>query len=185
MTDTERAKMLRGELYRASDPVLVGARQRARLLWMRFNASSPEHDAERVAILMDLLGKVAPGAWIEPPFHCDYGTQIELEEDVFINMGCVFLDPAPIRIGAQTQLGPCVQLYTADHPREAAQRVSGPELAKPITIGSRVWIGGGTIVLPGVTIGEDTTIGAGSVVVRDIPSGVVAAGNPCRVIRSL
>ncbi len=185
MTDTERAKMLRGELYVASDPVLVGARQRARLLWMRFNASSPENVAERLGILVDLLGNVGPGAWIEPPFYCDYGTQIALEEDVFLNFGCVLLDPAPIRIGAQTQLGPYVQLYTADHPREAAARVAGPELAKPITIGKRVWIGGGAIVLPGVTIGDDTTIGAGSVVSRDIPSGVVAAGNPCKVIRTL
>ena len=185
MTHTERAKMLRGEPYLASDPVLVGARQRARLLWMRLNASSPEHASERLAILMELLGKVAPGAWIEPPFYCDYGTQIELDEDVFLNFACVLLDPAPIRIGAQTQLGPCVQLYTADHPREASVRVAGPESAKPITIGRRVWIGGGAIVLPGVTIGDDTTIGAGSVVTGDIPSGVVAAGNPCKVIRSL
>ncbi len=185
MSDTERAKMLRGELYQASDPVLVGARQRARLLWMRFNSSSPENASERLTILMDLLGKVAPGAWIEPPFYCDYGTQIELDEDVFVNFGCVLLDPAPIRIGAQTQLGPYVQLYTADHPREAAARVAGPELARPITIGKRVWIGGGAIVLPGVTIGDDTTIGAGSVVARDIPPGVVAAGNPCTVIRTL
>lgn len=177
--------MLRGELYRATDPVLVGARQRARLLWMRFNAASPENESERLAILLELIGKVAPGAWIEPPFYCDYGTQIELEEDVFLNFACVLLDPAPIRIGAQTQFGPCVQLYTADHPREAAARVAGPEMAKPITIGRRVWIGGGTIVLPGVTIGDDSTIGAGSVVSRDIPSGVVAAGNPCRVIRKL
>ena len=185
MSDTERAKMLRGELYQASDPVLVGARPRARLLWMRFNSSSPENASERLTILMDLLGKVAPGAWIEPPFYCDYGTQIELDEDVFVNFGCVLLDPAPIRIGAQTQLGPYVQLYTADHPREAAARVAGPELARPITIGKRVWIGGGAIVLPGVTIGDDTTIGAGSVVARDIPPGVVAAGNPCTVIRTL
>jgi len=152
---------------------------------MRFNASSPENVAERLGILVDLLGNVGPGAWIEPPFYCDYGTQIALEEDVFLNFGCVLLDPAPIRIGAQTQLGPYVQLYTADHPREAAARVAGPELAKPITIGKRVWIGGGAIVLPGVTIGDDTTIGAGSVVSRDIPSGVVAAGNPCKVIRTL
>jgi maltose O-acetyltransferase len=152
---------------------------------MRFNASSPEHPSERLAILVDLLGKVGPGAWIEPPFYCDYGTQIELDEDVFLNFGCVLLDPGLVRIGAQTQLGPYVQLYTADHPREAAVRAAGPELAKPITIGTRVWIGGGAIVLPGVTIGDDSTIGAGSVVSRDVPSGVVAAGNPCKVIRSL
>jgi maltose O-acetyltransferase len=185
MSDTERAKMLRGELYLASDPVLAGARQRARLLWMKLNASSPEHAADRIAILVDLLGAIGPGAWIEPPFYCDYGTQIELGEDVFINFACVMLDPAPIRIGAQTQLGPCVQLYTADHPREASARVAGPEIAQPITIGKRVWIGGGAIVLPGVTIGDDTTIGAGSVVSRDVPSGVIAAGNPCKVIRTL
>lgn len=175
--------MIRGELYLASDPELVAGRLRARKLWRRFNQIEPEDDAQRDAILRELFGHVGQNVLIEPPFYCDYGDQIELDDFVFANFNCVFLDSAPIRIGANTKLGPNVQILTADHPRDAELRASGPELAHPIEIGSRVWIGGGVIVCPGVTIGDDTIIGAGSVVIRDIPSGVVAAGNPCRVIR--
>lgn len=182
---TEREKMLRGELYLATDPELTAARVRARRLWQRFNATDPASLKERSELLRELLGRIGTGVVIEPPFYCDYGTQIELSDDVFINFNCLFLDCAPIRIGAQTAIGPGVQLLAADHPRDARQRVAGPELARPITIGARVWLGGGCIICPGVTIGDDTTIGAGSVVVRDVPPGVVAAGNPCRMIRSL
>jgi len=169
--------MLRGELYDATHPELVAGRLRARTLWQRLNAGEP--------VLPELLGTLGAGATIEPPFFCDYGANIHLADGVFVNFNCVFLDPAAIHIGAQTMLGPSVQLYTATHPLDAATRVAGPELAFPIHIGSRVWIGGGTIVLPGVTIGDDTVIGAGSVVTKPIPAGVVAAGNPCRIIRSL
>jgi maltose O-acetyltransferase len=183
--DSERARMLRGDLYVASDPELVAARTRARRLWARYNASDPEALRERRRILEELLGGVGAEVAVEPPFYCDYGTQITLEDGVFVNMNCVFLDPAAIHIGRQTFLGPCVQLLTATHPLDAATRVAGPEAARPITIGPRVWLGGGVIVGPGVTIGADTTIGAGSVVVRDVPAGVVAVGNPCRVLRSL
>jgi maltose O-acetyltransferase len=183
MTDSERAKMLRGDLYLASDPELTAARMRARDLWQRLNALPAGAVLERAGLLRELLGSAGPGATIEPPFYCDYGTQIHLGAEVFVNYNCVFLDPAPIRIGDQAMLAPNVQLLTADHPREAEARVAGRELARPITIGPRAWIGAGTIVCPGVTIGADTTIGAGSVVVRDVPDGVVAAGNPCRVIR--
>jgi maltose O-acetyltransferase len=182
---TEREKMLAGALYLATDPELVAARTRARRLWSRFNATDPESAAERAALLRELLGRVGNDVAIEPPFFCDYGTQITLGDGVFINMNCVFLDCAAIDIGAHTFLGPSVQLYTATHPIDAATRVAGPELAQPIRIGARVWIGGGAIVGPGVTIGDDTTIGAGSVVMRDVPARVVAAGNPCRVIREL
>jgi maltose O-acetyltransferase len=182
---TEREKMLRGELYLASDPELVAAAERARRLWLSYNALDPAAATARRDVLEQLLGAVDASSVIEPPFFCDYGTQIALGEGVFINFNCVFLDCCAITIGAQTQLGPAVQLYTASHPLDAAARVSGPELARPITIGSRVWIGGGAIVLPGVTIGDDTVVGAGSVVTRSLPRGVVAAGNPCRVIRSL
>ena len=136
-------------------------------------------------MLRELLGSAGPDAAIEPPFYCDYGTQITLGAGVFVNFGAVFLDPAPITIGAQAQLGPCVQLLTADHPRDAVARAAGPESAHPIRIGARVWLGGGVIVCPAVSIGADTTVGAGSVVLRDLPAGVVAAGNPCRVIRRL
>jgi maltose O-acetyltransferase len=185
MTDSERDKMLRGDLYLASDPALVAARVRARRLWARFNGSDPGDDALRASLLAELLGSTGARTSVEPPFYCDYGSNIVLGDDVFINFGAVFLDPAPIVLGHQVQLGPMVQLLTADHPREAAARVAGPELARPITIGARAWLGGGVIVCPGVTIGEDTVVGAGSVVIRDLPARVVAAGNPCRVIRTI
>lgn len=182
---SERAKMLRGELYLASDPALFAARVRARRLCAAFNASDPDDLAGRMALLVELLGRVGPEAAIEPPFYCDYGSQITLGAGVFVNFGTVFLDPAAITIGDQVQIGPGVQLLTADHPRDAAERAAGPELARPISIGSRAWLGGGAIVCPGVSIGAGTIVGAGSVVVRDLPAGVVAAGNPCRVIRRL
>ena len=182
---SEREKMVRGDLYLASDPELVAARVRARRLWALFNASDPGDVAARVTLLRELLGHVGTDVWIEPPFHCDYGTQITLGRGVFVNFGGVFLDPAPIVIGEQAQLGPNVQLLTADHPRDAATRAAGPELGRPITIGARTWLGGGVIVGPGVSIGADTIIGAGSVVVKDVPAGVVAVGNPCRVVREI
>ena len=182
---TEREKMVHGELYLASDPELVAARVRARRLFARFNASDPGDAPARLACLRELLGAVADDAWIEPPFFCDYGTQISLGAGVFVNFGAVFLDPASITIGAGAQLGPNVQLLTADHPRDAATRAAGPELGRAIAIGSRCWLGGGAIVCPGVTIGEDTIVGAGSVVVRDLPARVIAAGNPARVVREL
>lgn len=177
--------MLRGELYLASDPELAQGRLRARLACDRFNASAPDDAVERGRLLSDIVGAVGPDCWIEPPFRCDYGSQVVLGAGVFVNFDAIFLDCAAIVIGDQVQIGPGVQLLTADHPRDAAQRASGLEMARPIVIGARVWLGGGVIVVPGVTIGADSTIGAGSVVVRDIPSGVVAAGNPCRVIRQL
>ena len=182
---SEREKMLSGELYNAADPELATARLRARRLWRNYNATDPGDPLVRLSILNDLLGALGAGAVIEPPFYCDYGSYITLGDGVFVNFDCVFLDCAQITIGAQTQLGPAVQLYTATHPIDAAQRVAGPELAYPITIGKRAWIGGGSIVLPGVTIGDDTVVGAGSVVTRDLPARVVAAGNPCKVLRSL
>lgn len=181
---TEREKMLRGELYVASDPELVAARERARRLWQALNDRDATTDARR-GILDQLLAAVGARAAVEPPFFCDYGSQITLGDEVFINYNCVFLDCAEITIGAQTKLGPAVQLYTATHPIDAAARVAGPELARPIRIGQRVWIGGGAIVLPGVTIGDETVVGAGSVVTRSLPSQVVAAGNPCRVLRPI
>ena len=177
--------MLRGELYRAGDPELVAARVRARRLFAELNGSDPADEATRRRLLADLLGALGAGASIEPPFYCDYGSNVFLGDGVFVNFGAVFLDPARIEIGRQAQLGPMVQLLTADHPREAAARAAGPELARPITIGARAWLGGGVVVCPGVAIGEETVVGAGSVVVRDLPPGVVAAGNPCRVVRRI
>ena len=185
MADSERAKMVRGDLYLANDPELVAARARARRLWQRFNATDPDDAAGRHAMLAELLGGLDAGAWIEPPFYFDYGSQITIGAGVFVNMNCLFLDCAPIVIGDQAQLGPGVQLLTATHPLDAAARTAGPELARPITIGRRAWLGGGVIVVPGVSIGVDTVVGAGSVVVHDLPDGVLAVGNPCRVVRPL
>jgi maltose O-acetyltransferase len=179
---TEREKMLGGKLYDASDSELVAARVRARQLTMRFNALDPQDHAGRALLLGELLGDVGPGTWLESPFHCDYGAQTRLGARVFVNMGCIFLDAAPITIADDVQLGPGVQLLTSDHPRDAAQRAGGLESALPISIGARAWLGGGVIVLPGIVIGHDAVIGAGSVVTHSIAAGVTAAGNPCRVI---
>ena len=177
--------MLRGELYDASDPELVQLRLRARTLWQKLNLLAADDPDSRRELLRELLGTFGNGAALEPPFYCDYGSQIHIEAGAYVNVNCVFLDPAAIHIGPQAFLGPSVQLYTATHPLDAKARADGPESALPIRIGARAWLGGGTIVCPGVTIGDDTTIGAGSVVTRSIPAGVLAAGNPCRVIREL
>jgi maltose O-acetyltransferase len=179
----EREKMLLGEPYDASDPALVAARIGARRLTMQFNGIDPADGETRDELLRRLLGELGPGSWVESPFHCDYGPQIRLGARVFVNMGCVFLDAAPITLHDDVQLGPGVQLLTSDHPRDAALRAGALESALPISIGERAWVGGGAIVLPGVEIGRDSVIGAGSVVTRSIEDGVVAAGNPCRVIR--
>ncbi len=185
MNRSEREKMLANEPYRAADPELARARARARELCARLNAAAPADAAGRATILGELFGHVAPGAWIEPPFYCSYGAYIFLGEGASLNFNCVVLDCNTVHIGVGTRIGPAVQIYTAYYPVDPTLRGSGLEMAAPVRIGANVWIGGGAIVLPGVTIGDDTTIGAGSVVRRSVPPGVLAAGNPCRVIRGL
>ena len=178
---SEREKMIAGEPYRASDPELVAARLRAQELLARYNATAPSAAAERDAALRALFGAVGDAPTVMPRFACDYGVNIRVGNNLFANYDCVFLDCAPIDLGDDVQIGPAVQLYTATHPLDPAERRSGIEGAKPIRIGDNVWIGGGSIVLPGVTIGDDAVIGAGSVVTRDVPPGVVVVGNPARV----
>lgn len=175
--------MIAGELYRPDDPELVELRRRARRLLRRFNEAAD--DEERVALLRQLLGAAGERVWIEPPFYCDYGFNIRVGEGFYMNFDCVILDVAPVTIGDGVMCGPKVQIYTATHPLDAAQRAAGAEFARPVRIGSNVWIGGGAIICPGVTIGDGTTIAAGSVVTRDVPPSVLAGGNPCRVIRAL
>ena len=177
--------MLAGELYRATDPELVRERARARGLLGRYNATGPEDEDERRALLAELVGELGRDAWVEPPFHCDYGWNVSLGEGAYLNFGCVVLDCAPVEIGALAKLGPGVKLCAATHPTDPAQRAEGLEYALPIVVGRNVWIGAGAIVGPGVAIGEDSVVGAGSVVLRDVPPRVVAAGNPCRVVREL
>lgn len=177
--------MLAGELYHGWDPELVRERARTRGLLNRYNASGPDDAEGRRAILGALLANIGEGAWVEPPFSCDYGWNISLGERAYLNFGCVLLDCAPIKIGPLTKLGPGVHLYAATHPTDPDERAAGLEYALPIVVGENAWIGGGAIIGPGVRIGENSVIGAGSVVVRGIPADVVAAGNPCRILRQL
>lgn len=179
---SERDKMLAGELYDSLDPELVAARTRARALTQALNASQDE--AERRRIMRELIPVGGDVAFIQPPFFCDYGTNIELGERVFFNFNCVVLDVCRVRIGAFTQFGPGVQILTPLHPLDAALRRK-VEYGKPIEIGEDVWVGGGALILPGVTIGARAVIGAGSVVTRDVPADVLAVGNPCRPVRSI
>ena len=181
--ESQRARMLRGELYDASDPELTESRRRCRALLRRFNASDDE--AERDALLRELLGSVGERAFVQPPLSCDYGWNLSIGAHTFVNFGLIVLDVVPITIGDYCQIGPGVQLLAATHPVDPDLRRSGAERAAPISVGPNVWLGGAVIVCPGVTIGEDSVIGAGSVVTKDIPPGVVAAGNPCRVLRPI
>ena len=181
---SEKDRMLAGELYNPLDPQLTGERLRARELCRALNAGSPSDSAARLKIIDELFA-AAPGAWIEPPFQCDYGRNITLGAGVFFNFNCVVLDVMAVAIGAHTLLGPAVQIYTAMHPIDPEERRRGLEFARPVTIGVDVWIGGAAVICPGVNIGDRTVIGAGSVVTRDLPADVFAAGNPCRVVRTL
>ena len=181
---TEREKMLAGEPYDALDPELVAARIRARDLCQDLNATREGDEAGRRAILRRLFGAGGDTVWMQPPFWCDYGTNITLGERVFFNFNCVVLDVCSVRIGDYTLFGPGVQILTPLHPLDAAQR-RREEYGRPVDIGSDVWVGAGALILPGVRIGSRSVIGAGSVVTRDVPEGVLAVGNPCRVIRAI
>jgi len=182
---TEKQKMLSGELYNPYDKQLSDDRVRARTLLKSYNEICGDRQDEISRILRELIPKAGVGLWIQPPFYCDYGYNIKTGENVFLNFNCVILDVMQVVIGSRTLLGPHVQIYTATHPMNFQLRATGLEFAKPIVIGEDVWIGGNAIICPGITIGNRSVIGAGSVVTRDIPSDVFAAGNPCRVIRSV
>jgi maltose O-acetyltransferase len=182
---SEKQKMLAGELYNALDPELSMGRRKARQMLKELNDSQDEEPEKRKAIIRSLFGAIGNNIWIEPPFYCDYGSNIILGDNVYFNFNCVILDPAVVEIGSNVFFGPNVQIYTAAHPLSYNDRRKGLEFAKPIAIDEDVWVGGGAIVNPGVTIGPRSIIGAGSVVTKDIPANVFAAGNPCRVIRDL
>lgn len=181
---TEKEKMLAGEWFSSPDDELTVERRRAERLLHRLNVELTADDEEYDTTLSELLAPDSEG-FIRAPFHCDYGYNISLGEGSFLNFGCVILDLAPVRIGRRTLIGPNVQLLTAHHPFDVAQRAAGLEAGRPITIGDDCWLGGGVIVCPGVRIGDRVIIGAGAVVTRDIPDDSVAVGNPARVIRTL
>lgn len=182
---SEKEKMLAGELYDPLDPQLAAERRRARLLFKALNDTRDDQQEERERLIRELIPAAGVGVWIEPPFYCDYGTNITLGDRVFFNFNCVVLDVAPVRIGSRVLFGPAVQIYAATHPLGAAERKTGLEAGRSVEIGDDVWVGGGAIICPGVRVGARSVVGAGSVVTRDIPEGVFAAGNPCRVIREV
>jgi maltose O-acetyltransferase len=182
---SQRERMLAGDLYLAVDPELIEMAERAGRLQDEYNRSATGNEEARRAILAELLGAIGEASVIRPPFFCDYGSNIRVGAATFVNFGLVALDVAAITIGDDVQIGPNVQLLTPTHPVDADLRRAKWEAAEPIAIEDNVWLGGGAIVLAGVTVGADSVIGAGSVVTRDIPPGVVAVGNPARVVRAL
>lgn len=177
---SERDKMLSGELYLASDPELVALRLRARRLTRLYNSSTEVEGPRRQELLAELFGAIGPGAEVEPDFRCDYGLNIRAGKRLYMNFGCVVLDCAPVTIGDGCLFGPGVHVYAATHPTDPAVRATGRELARPVTIGHEVWVGGGAIICPGVTIGDGAVIGAGAVVTRDVAPGVTVVGSPAR-----
>lgn len=171
--------MVAGELYAAGDPQLVAERQDCERRLLAFNTSGDQR------VVRDLLGSIGPRSYVRAPFFCDYGYNVSLGADVYVNFNCVMLDVAPIRIGDRVQIASGVQLLAADHPLDARERASGGELGRPITVEHDVWLGGGAILTPGVTVGARTVVGAGAVVTKDLPADVVAVGNPARVLRKI
>ncbi|HEV2571701.1 MAG TPA: sugar O-acetyltransferase [Beijerinckiaceae bacterium] len=177
----EKDKMLAGALYDASAPE-IEADQLAAHAWLaRYNATTALSSTERLPLLRERFASVGERIDIRPPFHCDYGYNISVADGVFINFNCIILDVVAVTIGEATQIGPSVQILTADHPRDSIPRKQGLEFGRPVHIGANVWIGGGAIIVPGVTIGDDAIIGAGSVVTRDVPAGATVMGNPARI----
>ncbi|MGR5117782.1 sugar O-acetyltransferase [Vibrio astriarenae] len=181
---TEKQKMLAGEPYDAWDETLYAERIRCRKILQQLNNAIPDTPEWRGAI--DALMLSSDNAYIEPPFRCDYGYNIKVGKNFYANFNCVVLDVGEVHIGDNVLFAPNVQIYTAGHPLDVKGRVGeGVEFGKAISIGDNVWLGGGVIVCPGVTIGKNSVIGAGSVVTKDVPANVLAAGNPCRVIRDI
>ena len=185
--DSEKEKMLDGELYDASDPQLVAERERARDLTRRYNrtAAGDAEERERRELLEALLGSFGDDCDIAPPFRCDYGSNVHVGENFYANFGCVVLDVCRVEIGSNCQMGPGVHVYAATHPLDAEERVAGPEYGKPVTVGDDVWIGGRAVLNPGVTVGDAAVVGSGAVVTDDVPDGAVVQGNPATVVREL
>lgn len=173
------------EIYNDFDKDLFNRRVEAKKLFRAYNRTEDDETEKRSDIMQRLFRAVGKNVWIEPDFRCEFGKNITIGDDVYINFGCVILDCGQVTIGNQVLIGPNVGIYDANHALDAEERMDGALLPGKVTIGNRVWIGGGTIILPNVTIGDDTVIGAGSIVTRDIPAGVVAVGNPCRVLREI
>ncbi|MCK1995152.1 sugar O-acetyltransferase [Peribacillus muralis] len=182
---SEKDKMLNQEYYISCDNELTEERERAKDLLFEFNHMKPSQRYERNQIIQKLFHSVGENAWIESPFNCDYGYNITVGDNFYTNTNCTILDCAKVTIGNNVWIGPNVSLYTPNHAIDAIERIAGYERTLPINISDNVWIGGSVTIVPGVTIGDNSIIGAGSVVTKDIPANVIAAGVPCKVIRSI
>ena len=183
---SEKEKMLNGELYMPdNDETLYNERIKCKTLCHKYNSLLPEKTEERKELIKQIVGKIQNEYWIEQPFYCDYGYNIELGENFYSNHNLVILDCAKVKIGNNVAIGPNCGIYTAEHPLDSETRNKGLEYAKPITIGDNVWIGGGVSILSGVTIGDNAVIGAGSVVTKDVPENTVVVGNPAKIVKYL
>ncbi|MBN1214160.1 MAG: sugar O-acetyltransferase [Candidatus Lokiarchaeota archaeon] len=182
---TEKAKMLAGKYYYPLNPELMDERKRAKIMLQKFNTIPIEEEEKKIEFMKDFLGNFGKNCWIEPPFQCDYGYNIYLDDYVYFNVNCVVLDANRVNIGNHVMIGPAVQIYSVTHPIDPIERLSGIEISLPINIRENAWIGGGSIILPGVIIGKNSIIGAGSVVTKEIPDNVLAAGNPCKIIKKI
>ncbi|CAO3610667.1 unnamed protein product [Cunninghamella blakesleeana] len=182
---TEKQKMLQGLNYDSMDEELVRLRTDVREKIYEFNITRPSETEKRQTLLKSMIGTFSEGCYIDPTFRCDYGFNIHLEKNVYMNFDCVLLDVCEIHIGENTLLGPGVQLYTATHPLDPIERRSGLESGKPIQIGKDCWIGGKAIICPGIKIGNGVTVAAGAVVTKDVPDNVLVAGVPAKIIKKI
>jgi maltose O-acetyltransferase len=182
---SEKEKMLAGELYDASDPELVEDRENARALTRWYNETTPDQRDRRETLLGELFGGVGDDIAVEPPFRCDYGYNVHVGDGFYANFGCVFLDVCRIDVGRNCLVGPGVHVYTATHPLDAPTRIEGPEYGKPVTVGDDVWLGGRSVVNPGVAVGDRSVVASGAVVTEDVPDDVVVQGNPATVVKEL
>ena len=182
---TEWEKLQAGQIYNDFDPDLFQRRIQAKKLFRAYNQTADEETDRRRELMQALFGQVGKDVWIEPDFRCEFGKNIVIEDNVYINFGCVILDCAPVFIGANSLLGPNIGIYPVNHALDAEERIHGGCQGKPIRIGRNVWLGGDVKIVAGVTIGDNAVIGTGSIVTHDVPTNVVAAGNPCRVLRPI